>query len=374
MTSYLAADAALIRAELPPRLWPAADCDALFLVYAVLMRAKGEAVTAADVHDAWAAWTVSTRGEHRCLVPFESLDPDVQDRDTPYVEAIHRAARRRAGRTAWGDGYDRSVSSTGFDSGTDRDTSVANVARVYDYLLGGKDNFAADRQLGEQLVVAFPESGWIARENRAFIGRAVGYCAEQGLTQFLDVGSGLPTMDNVHDVARRVNPEATVVYVDNDPIALAHANALLATSEGVTAIAGDVREPAKILADVRQQGLLDLSKPFVVLLAAIFHFITDEDDPAGIIRVFKDAMPPGSYLILSTAHHDANSEKAARVTALYRNASASMVTRSKQDIAAFFDGFELVEPGMACTCQWRAPEPPGVDDPNDLYAGVGRKI
>jgi len=266
-----------------------------------------------------------------------------------------------------------SSSNTGFEGGSILDTGIASVARVYDYLLGGKDNFAVDRQLGDELMAQFPYSAWIARQNRAFIGRAVTYCAEQGVTQFLDVGSGLPTMENVHEVARRSHPEAVVVYVDNDATALSHANALLATSDDVTAMYGDVREPGKILADVREQLLLDLNKPFVLLLAAIFHFIPDEEDPVGIIRAFSDAMPTGSYLILTTAHHDATPEDAARATQLYRRASAPMVTRSKLEISAFFEGFEVVEPGLACTSQWRAPEPPEYDDPADLYGGVARK-
>lgn len=264
-------------------------------------------------------------------------------------------------------------SNTGFESGAVLDTGIASVARVYDYMLGGKDNFAVDRQLGDELMTAFPDAAWIARQNRSFIGRAVTYCAEQGLTQYLDVGSGLPTMENVHEVARRLHPEAAVVYVDNDATALSHANALLATSDGVVAMYGDVREPGKILTDVREQGLLDLTKPVVVLLAAIFHFLTDDEDPIGIVRTFREAMPPGSYLILTTAHHDAKPEESARASRMYRRASSPMVTRSKHDIAAFFEGFELVEPGLACTSQWRSPEPPEYDDPADLYGGIARK-
>jgi S-adenosyl methyltransferase len=264
-------------------------------------------------------------------------------------------------------------SNTGFEGGAVLDTGIASVARVYDYLLGGKDNFAVDRQLGDELKAAFPDSVWIARQNRAFVGRAVSFCAEQGMTQFLDIGSGLPTMENVHEVARRVHPEAAVVYVDNDATALAHASALLATSDGVVAMYGDVREPAKILSDVREQNLLDLTKPFVVLLAAIFHFITDDENPIGIIRTFADAMPSGSYLILTTAHHDSKPEESARASRMYRRASSPMVTRSKRDIATFFEGFELVEPGLACTCEWRTTEPPEYDDPADLYGGVGGK-
>lgn len=262
-------------------------------------------------------------------------------------------------------------SDTGFESGPAIDPSVANIARVYDYMLGGKDNFAADRLLGDQLMAAFPNSSWIAKQNRVFVGRAVRFVAMQGMDQFLDVGSGLPTMENVHEVARRVNPDATVVYVDNDPIALAHANALLAKSDGVAAILGDVREPAKILAEVSDHGLLDLTRPFVVLLGAILHFITNDEDPAGIVRVFADAMPSGSYLILSHGTRDLRPEESARATKMYRAAASPLVLRSKREITELFSGFELVEPGMACISQWRASEPPEMEDP--VYAGVGRK-
>jgi hypothetical protein len=253
------------------------------------------------------------------------------------------------------------------------DTTVANVARVYDYMLGGKDNFAADRELGQQLMQAFPESPWIARQNRQFLGRAVRYCAEQGLAQFLDLGSGLPTMDNVHEVARRAVPGASVVYVDNDRVALAHANALLATSDGVTALHGDVREPHKILADAAASGAIDLSEPLVVLLVAVLHFITDDEDPWGIVGVFRDAMPADSYLILSHASHDVLPEESARARHMYRSASSPLATRSYDEIAVFFTGLEMVEPGLVVTSRWRpdGPEPTGRTP--DLYAGVGRK-
>jgi len=259
------------------------------------------------------------------------------------------------------------------DDGAGFDTSIANVARVYDYMLGGKDHFAADRKLGEQLQQAFPESAWIARQNRQFLGRAVRYCARQGITQFLDLGSGLPTMDNVHDAARRVVPSAAVVYVDNDPVALAHARALLATSDGVAAIAGDLREPHKILADVGAAGLIDLSQPIVVLLVAVLHFITDDEDPWGIVKVFRDAMPAGSYLILSHATHDVLPEESARARNMYRSASSPLATRSREDIAAFFTGLALVEPGLVFTTQWPHPEPAPSHQHPGMYAGAGRK-
>jgi hypothetical protein len=261
------------------------------------------------------------------------------------------------------------------DSGTNHglDPSVPNVARVYDYMLGGKDNFSVDRQLGSQLLAAFPESAWIARQNRAFAGRAVRYCAEHGVGQFLDVGSGLPTMDNVHDVARRVIPDAAVVYVDNDMVAHSHAEALLTTSDGIAAIIGDVREPNRILAHVRTGGLLDLTRPFVVLLTAILHFITAFERPAEVVAAFRDAMPPGSYLVLSHATHDFQPEESARAATMYRRASSPLVTRSRLDIAAMFSGFELVKPGLVRTSLWRPAEPVTVTEASDLFAGVGRK-
>jgi hypothetical protein len=253
------------------------------------------------------------------------------------------------------------------------DTRVPNVARIYDYMLGGKDNFAADRQLGDQLLEQFPTSDVVARQNRMFMGRAVRYCAGQGVRQFLDLGSGLPTMDNVHEVARRVIPEASVVYVDNDKVAHSYACALLATSDGVAAILADIREPARILAEVKARRLLDLTQPFVVVLAAMLHFITDQEDPAGIVTAFRDAMPPGSYLILSHATHDILPEESARARTMYRGASSPLVTRSRDEVAALFVGFELVEPGLVVTTRWRPTEPLQIAGPGHMYAGVGRK-
>jgi S-adenosyl methyltransferase len=265
--------------------------------------------------------------------------------------------------------------SNSIESGEGFDPTVPNVARVYDYMLGGKDNFAADRELAEQLLAEFPISSWIARQNRGFLKRAVRYCADQGVDQFLDVGSGLPTMDNVHEIARQVIADATVVYVDNDRVALTHANALLATSPGVSAIWGDVRDPARILADAQSSGLIDLGRPIVVLLAAILHFVSDEEDPAGIVTTLLAAMPAGSYLVLSHACHDAQPEESARAVSIYRDRGASSIlaTRSRAEIEAFFAGLELVDPGVVITSQWRPEEPLRTREPVDLIAGVGRK-
>ena len=262
--------------------------------------------------------------------------------------------------------------SPGSSVGAGFDPTVPNVARVYDYMLGGKDNFAVDRELGDQLLAAFPESAWIARQNREFAGRAVCYCAEQGVSQFLDIGSGLPTMSNVHQVARRVIPGAKVVYVDNDKVANSHAEALLTTSDGVAAILGDVRAPEQILADVRARRLLDLSKPFVVLMTAILHFVTDEEKPEELVRVFRNAMPADSFLVLTHATHDWQPEESERATRMYQRASAPLVTRSRIDIATLFRGLELVEPGLVRTSRWR-PAEESTAEFSDLFGGVGRK-
>jgi hypothetical protein len=265
------------------------------------------------------------------------------------------------------------VENSGTDVPAEPETTIPNVARVYDYLLGGKENFATDRELGRQLMEAFPQVAWIARQNRAFLGRAVRYCAQQGISQFLDVGSGLPTMDNVHEVARRVIPAATVVYVDNDRTALSHAQSLLGTSDGVTAIFGDLREPRNVLAGAAARGGLDLGKPVAVLLASVLHFIADHEDPGGIVAVFREAMTAGSYLVLTHASHDDRPAEAARARDMYRGASSPLATRSYDEVAAFFAGLELAPPGLVRTSHWRPEEQVPDDQTADLYAGVGRK-
>jgi O-methyltransferase involved in polyketide biosynthesis len=254
------------------------------------------------------------------------------------------------------------------------DTRVPNVARVYDFMLGGKDNFAADRKLAEQIMANVPTSAWSARQQRAFVIRAVRYCAQRGIAQFLDVGSGLPTMDNVHDVARRMVPDASVVYVDNDRVAVTHAKALLATSAGVAAIWGDAREPQKILDHVEEHGFLDLSRPTMVLMTGVLHFIADTEDPAGIVRVFRDAITPGSYLALSQVTDDVRPEDAEYAKETMRSASAPLLhIRSHREFAPFFDGLELVDPGVVLTVQWRPDEPVRDLQRAGIYVGLGRK-
>jgi S-adenosyl methyltransferase len=254
------------------------------------------------------------------------------------------------------------------------DTRVPNVARIYDFMLGGKDNFAADRQLAEQIMANVPTSAWSASQQRAFVIRAVRHCAQLGIAQFLDVGSGLPTMDNVHDAARRIVPDASVVYVDNDRVAVAHARALLATSPGVAAIWGDAREPQEILHRVEERGLLDLSQPAMFLMTGVLHFISDAENPTEIVKVFTGAMASGSYLALSQSTDDVSPEDADYAKNTMRNASAPLLhTRSHREFAALFAGLDLVDPGVVLTVQWRPDEPVRDLQKAGIYVGLGRK-
>jgi SAM-dependent methyltransferase len=253
------------------------------------------------------------------------------------------------------------------------DALTPSIARVYDYMLGGKDHYAVDRELGEQLNANAPASPWIAQQNRQFLGRAVRYCAEQGIRQFLDLGSGLPTQDNVHEVVQRVDPGCRVVYVDIDSVAVVHAQALLAGGTGVAAIRGDLRKPAEILANEEVRRLIDFSRPMVVLMVGILHFIDDGDDPAGIVAGFVDAMVPGGYFVLSHATHDVRPESASKARDLYRRASSTLITRTKQEIGNLLDGLEPVEPGLVFTAEWRPFQEVPHPERSGLYAAVARK-
>ncbi|MEU4404847.1 SAM-dependent methyltransferase [Streptosporangium sp. NPDC023963] len=231
-------------------------------------------------------------------------------------------------------------------------THIPNVARMYDYYLGGKDNFPADRQAAEKVLEIIPEARHGALANRAFLGRAVGFLAESGIDQFLDIGAGLPTQNNVHQVA----PGARVVYVDNDPAVLVHGRALLGTNDNVTIVEGDVRRPGEILGHPDVRAAIDFDRPVGVLLLAIMHFVPDEDDPLGIIATLRRAMAPGSHLVLSHAAVDARPEASDGVAKVYDRASSSFVGRTGKEIVRLFDGFDVVEPGVVNLPEWR-PEP-----------------
>ncbi|GAA3684359.1 SAM-dependent methyltransferase [Nonomuraea antimicrobica] len=239
------------------------------------------------------------------------------------------------------------------------DPTVPSVARMYDYLLGGKDNFAADREAAARIIKISPNAKEISRDNRAFLGRAVRAVAELGIRQFLDIGTGLPTQENVHQVAQRANPSSRVVYVDNDPIVLVHARALLATTPGTIVVNGDMRDPKAILGHPKITQHLDLSSPLAVLLVSVLHFIPDDDEAFGIARDIRQALPSGSHLILShVTAGGLNGEDVGKGRAIYRGTtSGGLAPRSREQIASFFEGLELLEPGLVAPAVWRADGP-----------------
>ena len=258
----------------------------------------------------------------------------------------------------------------------DIDTTTPNVARIYDYLLGGKDNFAADREAVERLIKAIPDVAAIARDNRSFLGRVVRYLAtEGGIRQFLDLGSGLPTQANVHELAQGVAPDARVVYVDNDPMAASHGRALLASGEQVGMVFGDLRDPASILRHPDVLALLDLAQPVAVLCTSTLHFIADEDEPHRIIAEYRDHLTPGSYLAITHGTlEDGPTGEGMAAEGVYRQASSQLHVRPLPDVLRFFGGFDLVEPGLTWIAEWR-PEagtaPAGRQ--HSMRGGVGRK-
>ena len=220
-------------------------------------------------------------------------------------------------------------------------------ARMYDYFLGGKDNFAVDREAAEKVKQAIPNTYEIVWENRLFLQRAVRHLAEMGIDQYIDLGTGLPTQGNVHEIARQALPRARVVYVDNDPIVLAHGRGLLAGSPGTTVITADMRDPHAILGNTDLRALIDFSRPVAVLFVAVLHFITDSEDPAGIIKAFRGVMAPGSYLVLSHLTTDGPPSAAvARTVEVYEKATSPIVFRTREQIAQLFDGFTLQRPGL----------------------------
>ncbi len=264
----------------------------------------------------------------------------------------------------------------------DLQTDRPHPARVYDYLLGGKDNFAADRAAAEAGLQANPNSRIPPRENRAFLRRAVRFLArEAGVGQFLDIGTGIPTSPNVHEIAQDIEPRARIVYVDNDPIVLAHARALLTVGPAGKAayIDADLRDVEGILGSADLRDTLDLSQPVALLLIAIMHFIPDEDDPWGLARRLLAALPSGSFLALSHLTGDFDPAAWEGVAAVYRRSGVIMQVRSRPEIEKFFAGLDLIEPGVVSLPRWR-PDPGDIgrpDMPGDaavsVYGGVARK-
>ncbi|MEV5414309.1 SAM-dependent methyltransferase [Thermopolyspora sp. NPDC052614] len=265
------------------------------------------------------------------------------------------------------------------------DPSKPSVARVYDFVLGGKDNFAADRELGEAILKTVPEAPAMARASRMFLRRAVTYLArEAGIRQFLDIGSGLPTQGNVHEIAHEVDPTARVVYVDNDPIVLAHGRALLADNNTTTVIQADLRDPEAVLNHPGVREFINFDEPLGLLFMAILHHLNDDEDPGGIAARFREVLAPGSHLVISHFCNPGERNPAAAQIAvdserLFAERLGTGRFRTPEEIAAFFGDMELIEPGLVSPLEWRMdPEEAALLlPPNDIYnnilAGVGRK-
>jgi hypothetical protein len=249
--------------------------------------------------------------------------------------------------------------------------NVPSIARVYDYWLGGKDNFAVDREMGDRVKAVVPEMPLMAYHNRLFLGRVVRFLAgEAGIDRFLDLGAGLPTMENVHEVAQKVRPSAEVVYVDNDVVALTHARALLATTGNTHVVEGDVYQPEPIMAEA--DSLIGLDRPIAVMMLAMLHFVPDEDAHQ-IVRTVMDGVPPGSYLVIS---HIGDTPQLQKAVGFYNASGTGAVLRSPEQIAEFMEGLELVSPGVVPLPEWRPDESvPALDRTAGMAANcvVGRK-
>ena len=258
------------------------------------------------------------------------------------------------------------------------DMERPSAARMYDYFLGGSSNFAADRKLAQEYMRVLPDMPVIARAQRDVLRRAVRYMAEAGIDQFLDLGSGMPTVGNVHEIAQEINPDARIAYVDIDPVATAHGRALLRTNGRTAVIQADLRDPARILTDPILTGLLDLTRPIGLLMIAVLHFLGDDDAPAEVVAAYRAATAPGSHVAITHATSDYHPQMAKAAEEVYERASHQMHYRSKREIGALLAGYELVEPGLVDMISWR-PDPEQSPDPLDGdvtrysgYAAVGR--
>jgi hypothetical protein len=254
------------------------------------------------------------------------------------------------------------------------DMSRPSVARMYDYYLDGKDNFAVDREAVERVEAAVPEVRQLARENRAFLRRAVRFMVAAGVRQFIDIGAGLPTAGNTHEIAQRAAPEARVVYVDNDPIVLAHGRALLATNHSTTVVSADLRQPAELIGHPEVRRLIDFGQPVGVLLIAMTHFLAEhEREP--VMGALRTAVAPGSYLAATHVTSDRHPAEAVEgVESAYRATPTPVYFRRHGEVLRLFDGFELVEPGLVTVDAWRPDQTEPAPTPTDwLYGGVARR-
>ncbi|MFS8101134.1 SAM-dependent methyltransferase [Lentzea alba] len=252
------------------------------------------------------------------------------------------------------------------------DVTRPSVARMYDYYLGGSHNFEADRAAAKQVEQIFPGVAQSAQANRSFLRRVVRHLVAEGVDQFLDLGSGIPTVGNVHEIAQHDNPSARVVYVDVEPVAVSHSNALLAENDHAHALLADLRATSTVLAGARE--LLDFSRPVAVLIIAALHFVPDSDNPYGAVAEYVAALPSGSYLVITHATRDGITEEqkaeADRILQVYRNADNQITARSHAEVSRFFEGLEMLEPGVVAVNDWR---PDSSEDHTGIYGAVARK-
>jgi len=255
------------------------------------------------------------------------------------------------------------------------DTGKPSAARLYDYLLGGGHNFAADRMLAEKFLQAQPNARTIARLNRAFLRRAVLFMMDNGIRQFLDLGSGIPTVGNVHEIAQKADPETRVVYVDFEDVAVAHSQLILENDPRATIIQEDMTNPVDVLKAADDSGLIDFAQPVGVLTAGVFHFVPPEADPQAVVAAYRDAVPAGSYLAFSQFTQDLQPEEMAGVVEVMKKSQNPMFPRTKTEIEGFLEGFDVVEPGIVPLPLWR-PEGANTDNPDKagIFAVVGKKI
>ncbi|MFD7430695.1 SAM-dependent methyltransferase [Streptomyces sp. NPDC059814] len=260
------------------------------------------------------------------------------------------------------------------------DISVPSVSRMYDFYLGGSHNFEVDREAARKAMEFMPGLPKIMQANRAFMRRAVRYALGEGISQFLDIGSGIPTFGNVHEVAQGIDPAARVAYVDHDPVAVAHSQAVLEGNSGAVIATADLRRPQEIRDNPEISELLDLDRPVALLLVAVLHFIEDSDDPQTAVAELRDSLAPGSLIVITHASYEGvplTKEEAGGAVGVYKNIRNPLVMRSRDEVSRFFDGYEMVDPGLVAMPNWR-PDSPVVQANEDPYAfsgfaGVGRK-
>jgi len=269
-----------------------------------------------------------------------------------------------------------------FVTGSDRwipkgvDPTLPSSARVYDYLLGGGHNFAADREVGERLVVMLPGAREGARLNRAFLRRAVLFMISSGIRQFLDIGSGIPTVGNVHEVAQKADPESRVVYVDNEPVAVAHSRQVLRDNERASAIRADLTDPRAVLSHPETTRLLDFDRPIGLLIVSVLHFVPESKDPGALLAHYREALAPGSFLAMSHLSADHRPAETAALVEVTKRTRDPSYPRSRQRFTQLFDGFELQDPGVVSTALWRPDSDADLADRPErdrVLAGVGRK-